>query len=95
MHLPPFTRARSGSKVHGGTAAAPMIAMILKDVYKLDANGNKRKRTEPGEDRGSDGRERVEEDESRLGVRPLRLARRSSIVPLNFGSSASTPKLSA
>ena len=52
-----------GSNVHGGTAAAPMIAMILKDVYKLDANGNKRKRTEPGEIEVRRA-ERVEEDES-------------------------------
>src|SRR5207247_3006619 len=34
-----------GTKAHGGTAAAPMIAMILKDVYKQNANGNKRRRT--------------------------------------------------
>ncbi len=40
-----------------------MIAMILKDVYKLDANGNKRKRTEPGEIEVRRA-ERVEEDES-------------------------------
>jgi penicillin-binding protein 2 len=48
-----------GSKAHGGTAAAPMIAMILKDVYK--ENGKKR-RTENGETRVRKA-EPVEEDE--------------------------------
>src|SRR5205085_1882794 len=38
-----------GSKAHGGTAAAPMIAMILKDVYK--ENGNKKRRPETGDTR--------------------------------------------
>jgi penicillin-binding protein 2 len=55
-----------GTKAHGGTAAAPMIAMILKDVYKSpqSANGNKRRRTtEPGET-APPRAERVEEDES-------------------------------
>jgi len=52
-----------GSKAHGGTAAAPMIAMILKDVYKQNTNGNKRRRTEPG-DSPIPKAERVEEDES-------------------------------
>jgi len=34
-----------GSKVHGGTAAAPMIAQIFKDVYKEQkANGQYRRR---------------------------------------------------
>ena len=51
-----------GSKAHGGTAAAPMIGMILKDVYK--ENGNKRRRTtEPGETPVRRA-EPVEEDES-------------------------------
>src|SRR5213079_693561 len=36
-----------GSKAHGGSAAAPMIAMILKDVYK--ENGNKKRRPETGD----------------------------------------------
>src|SRR5947208_12222316 len=27
-----------GSKAHGGSAAAPMIGMILKDIYRSDAN---------------------------------------------------------
>lgn len=49
-----------GSKVHGGTAAAPMIAMILKDVYK--ENGNKKRRTEAGDTRVRKA-EPVEEDE--------------------------------
>ena len=48
-----------GSKAHGGSAAAPMIGMILKDVYK--ENGNKKRRTnEPPVKRA----EPVEEDES-------------------------------
>jgi penicillin-binding protein 2 len=49
-----------GSKAHGGTAAAPMIAMILKDVYK--ENGNKKRRTDNGETRVRKA-EPVEEDE--------------------------------
>jgi penicillin-binding protein 2 len=49
-----------GSKAHGGTAAAPMIAMILKDVYK--ENGNKKRRTETGDTRVRKA-EPVEEDE--------------------------------
>jgi penicillin-binding protein 2 len=36
-----------GSKAHGGSAAAPMIGMILKDVYK--ENVKKRRTTEPGQ----------------------------------------------
>lgn len=36
-----------GANVHGGSHAAPMIGMILKDIYK--ENGNKRRRpAEPG-----------------------------------------------
>src|SRR2546421_900232 len=49
-----------GSKAHGGSAAAPMIAMILKDVYK--DNGNKKRRTEPSDTRVRKA-EPVEEDE--------------------------------
>ena len=49
-----------GSKAHGGTAAAPMIAMILKDVYK--ENGNKKRRVEPTDVRVRKA-EPVEEDE--------------------------------
>jgi penicillin-binding protein 2 len=53
-----------GTKAHGGTAAAPMIAMILKDVYKQKANGNKRRRTTEPEETPVPRAERVEEDES-------------------------------
>jgi len=49
-----------GSKAHGGSAAAPMIAMILKDVYK--ENGNKKRRPETGDTRVRKA-EPVEEDE--------------------------------
>src|SRR5207302_6450254 len=53
-----------GTKAHGGTVAAPMIAMIFKDIYKQNPNGNKRRRTiEPGESPVPRA-ERVEEDES-------------------------------
>jgi penicillin-binding protein 2 len=53
-----------GTKAHGGTAAAPMIEMIFKDIYKQNPNGNKRRRTvEPGESPVPRA-ERVEEDES-------------------------------
>jgi penicillin-binding protein 2 len=48
-----------GSKAHGGSHAAPMIAMILKDVYK---DGNKKQRPENGETRVRKA-EPVEEDE--------------------------------
>jgi penicillin-binding protein 2 len=48
-----------GSKAHGGSAAAPMIAMVLKDVYK--ENG-KKKRPETGDTRVRKA-EPVEEDE--------------------------------
>ena len=88
-----------GSNVHGGTAAAPMIAMILKDVYKLDANGN---RTSGNADRTGEEIEvrrrapNAWKRMNRIRMRPLRRRfGRSSIVPLNFGSSRSTPKLSA
>jgi penicillin-binding protein 2 len=38
-----------GANVHGGSHAAPMIGMILKDIYKEKETGNKRRRTpEPG-----------------------------------------------
>jgi penicillin-binding protein 2 len=48
-----------GSKAHGGTAAAPMIAMILKDIYK---ENDKRRRPETGDTRVRKA-EPVEEDE--------------------------------
>ena len=53
-----------GTKAHGGTAAAPMIAMILKDVYKPNVNGNKRRRTTEPAETPIPRAERVEEDES-------------------------------
>ena len=38
-----------GADVHGGSHAAPMIGMILKEIYKEKETGNKRRRTpEPG-----------------------------------------------
>ncbi|MEY2564675.1 MAG: penicillin-binding protein 2 [Verrucomicrobiota bacterium] len=51
-----------GTKAHGGTAAAPMIAMILKDVYKQNSK-DRRRRTEPGET-PIPRAEKVEEEES-------------------------------
>lgn len=48
-----------GSKAHGGTAAAPMIAMVLKDVYR---ESGKKRRTESG-DIPVRKAEPVEEDE--------------------------------
>src|SRR6476469_8263626 len=48
-----------GKNVHGGSHAAPMIAMILKDVYK---DGSKKQRPETGETRVRKA-EPVEEDE--------------------------------
>jgi penicillin-binding protein 2 len=42
-----------GSKAHGGSAAAPMIGMILKDIYKIDAN-KKPPRAQPVEEDESD-----------------------------------------
>jgi penicillin-binding protein 2 len=50
-----------GSKAHGGSAAAPMIGMILKDVYK--ENVSKKRRTDPGQTPVRRA-EPVEEDES-------------------------------
>ena len=45
-----------GANVHGGSHAAPMIAIILKDLYKQNTNGNKRRppRPEPAEEEESD-----------------------------------------
>lgn len=48
-----------GSKAHGGSHAAPMIAMILKDVYK---DASKKQRTETGDTRVRRA-EPVEDDE--------------------------------
>jgi penicillin-binding protein 2 len=53
-----------GSTVHGGSAAAPMIGTILKDIYKQNANGNKRHRTPEQGEIEVRRAERVEEDES-------------------------------
>ena len=49
-----------GSNAHGGSAAAPMIAMVLKDVYK--ENGNRKRRSEPTDTRVRKA-EPVEEEE--------------------------------
>ncbi|HMJ06246.1 MAG TPA: penicillin-binding transpeptidase domain-containing protein, partial [Chthoniobacterales bacterium] len=49
-----------GANAHGGSFAAPMIGMILKDVYK--ENGNKKRRQEPDETRVRKAQP-VEEDE--------------------------------
>jgi penicillin-binding protein 2 len=45
-----------GANVHGGSHAAPLIAVILKDLYKQNTNGNKRRppRPEPAEEDESD-----------------------------------------
>lgn len=53
-----------GSKAHGGTAAAPMITMILKDVYKQNSNSSKRRRASEPSEPPVPRAERVEEDES-------------------------------
>lgn len=53
-----------GSKAHGGTAAAPMITMILKDVYKQNSNSSKRRRAPEPSEPPVPRAERVEEDES-------------------------------
>lgn len=49
-----------GSNPHGGSHAAPMIAMVLKDVYK--ENENKKRKTETGDTRVRRA-EPVEEEE--------------------------------
>ncbi|MBX6324848.1 MAG: penicillin-binding protein 2, partial [Chthoniobacterales bacterium] len=51
-----------GSKVHGGSAAAPMIADIFKEVYKGQTAGDQRKRRAQPEIRRAEPVE--EEDES-------------------------------
>ncbi len=51
-----------GTKAHGGTAAAPMIAKILKDIYK-QKQGGKHRKTESVET-PIPRAEPVEEDES-------------------------------
>jgi penicillin-binding protein 2 len=49
-----------GSKVHGGSAAAPMIADIFKQVYKNTQSNGRRRVTEPNTRRA----EPVEDDQS-------------------------------
>jgi len=52
-----------GTKVHGGTTAAPMIAQVFKDVYKGQQANSQRQRREP--QRGEVRRAQpVEEDQS-------------------------------
>jgi penicillin-binding protein 2 len=51
-----------GSKAHGGSHAAPMIAMILKDVYKNGTKKQRPERPETGDTRVRKA-EPVEEDE--------------------------------
>jgi cell division protein FtsI/penicillin-binding protein 2 len=48
------------SKVHGGSAAAPMIAQVFKDVYKQPAMANNRRPAHQEIRRA----QAVEEDES-------------------------------
>jgi len=50
-----------GSKVHGGSAAAPMIGKILKEVYKTAPNGNGRTHTRAVPEETPEG-EREEDD---------------------------------
>ena len=56
-----------GSKVHGGSAAAPMIGKIFKELYKEQgATGKRRRRVQPGEEDQAPVRraEPVEDDQS-------------------------------
>jgi len=53
-----------GSKVHGGSAAAPMIADIFKDIYKGQPPSARRQRREPERGQKIPRAEPVEEDES-------------------------------
>ena len=43
-----------GSKVHGGTTAAPMIGEIFKQVYKAPSKNSRTRKAEPVEDDQSD-----------------------------------------
>ena len=52
-----------GSKAHGGSAAAPMIGMILKDIYRQKQTSGKHRRTAEPEETVVPKAERVEEDE--------------------------------
>ena len=52
-----------GVKAHGGTVAAPMIAQILKELYKSEqANGRRHRRAQPEESPTVRRAEPVEED---------------------------------
>jgi penicillin-binding protein 2 len=52
-----------GVKAHGGTVAAPMIAQVLKELYKGNqANGRRLRRTQPEESPTVRRAETVEED---------------------------------
>ena len=53
-----------GSKVHGGSTAAPMIADIFKDIYKGQQANGRRHRREPERGQKIPRAEPVEEDES-------------------------------
>ena len=53
-----------GSKVHGGSTAAPMIADIFKDIYKGQQANSRRQRREPPRGQKIPRAEPVEEDES-------------------------------
>src|ERR1700682_352570 len=53
-----------GSKVHGGSTAAPMIADIFKDIYKGQQANARRQRGEPERGQKIPRAEPVEEDES-------------------------------
>src|SRR5438552_16392489 len=52
-----------GVKAHGGTVAAPMIAQVLKEIYKGEqTNGHRHRRTQPEESPTVRRAEPVEED---------------------------------
>jgi penicillin-binding protein 2 len=53
-----------GSKVHGGSAAAPMIADIFKEIYKGQQANARRQRREPARGQKIPRAEPVEDDES-------------------------------
>jgi penicillin-binding protein 2 len=53
-----------GSKVHGGSTAAPMIADIFKDIYKGQQANSRHQRREPPRGQKIPRAEPVEEDES-------------------------------
>ena len=53
-----------GSKAHGGSAAAPMIATILKDIYKVPETGTGRKRARPSQEETPARQRPDEEDDS-------------------------------